>query len=469
MAADTKNNNFKQVAFGIESQFSQGDPSTLAAADAKLRISSASAPADDGRIATEFLTASFTPEASRTGALTRGLAFETEIAGPTSATVTDQAQWGKFLRCCGVRVDTLARIAIGAVADGPFQHLEVVTQATSAAEGLVIMNTKTGEAYLYLIETSGEFDGTNVITGATSGATVTPSGDDVDYGLAYRPWTHALSEIPLTGSVTGGPFTAGEKITGGTSGATGYVWEETADGATGLLVRHVAGTFESETLTGASSGATVSATGDAAQTHAPSGYMRLFEDGGQQSAKGLRGSFTLNLQSGQPGALSFDFNGQNDGHGDAPLLASIAYERTKGPRFVSATISLDHSTAAPFTELPVTGLVVTGQNTLAPVEAADSGNGVEGMRIGGRDHTVALTANSVQAGQYDWLTKHEADTTLELKAQWGTVASNIFIFYAPALQVESGTPGESNALRNDEWTLRPTGTKDDADWVLCQI
>ena len=59
-------------------------------------------------------------------------------------------------------------------AAGAFQGGEKVTQATSLAEGRVIQRVQSGAAgYLQVYVTSGTFDGTHVITGATSGATAT--------------------------------------------------------------------------------------------------------------------------------------------------------------------------------------------------------------------------------------------------------------------------------------------------------
>lgn len=67
------------------------------------------------------------------------------------------------------------------------------------------------------------------------------------------PSTGATGQI-LHGSVTGGPFTVNEKITGGTSGATGYM---TSDASGKMLVYNVTGTFSTgETITGLSSAAT---------------------------------------------------------------------------------------------------------------------------------------------------------------------------------------------------------------------
>ncbi len=72
----------------------------------------------------------------------------------------------------------------------------------------------------------------------------------------WRDLTSEASRIVI-GAVTGGPFQAGETVTGGTSSATGTVLIAAADGALYLYIRLLTGTFQAdETLTGGTSGAT---------------------------------------------------------------------------------------------------------------------------------------------------------------------------------------------------------------------
>lgn len=72
------------------------------------------------------------------------------------------------------------------------------------------------------------------------------------------------------GTVTSGPFVHNETITGGTSGATGRVLYDTANGASAILYVPMSGTFQSaETITGGTSGASATSSGT------PAGYGRL--------------------------------------------------------------------------------------------------------------------------------------------------------------------------------------------------
>ena len=78
---------------------------------------------------------------------------------------------------------------------GSFQQGETITQATSGAVGIV---TSTQTGYLYYKSTSGTFNTTNVVTGGTSGATMTPSavGGQSNYILVLS----SASAVPQVGA-----------------------------------------------------------------------------------------------------------------------------------------------------------------------------------------------------------------------------------------------------------------------------
>jgi hypothetical protein len=78
---------------------------------------------------------------------------------------------------------------------GSFQQGETITQATSGATGIV---TSVQTGYLYYKSTSGTFNTTNVVTGGTSGATMTPSvvGGQANYILVLS----SVSAVPQVGA-----------------------------------------------------------------------------------------------------------------------------------------------------------------------------------------------------------------------------------------------------------------------------
>lgn len=91
------------------------------------------------------------------------------------------------------------KIPIGAsVPSGSgFVRGEKITQATSAAEGEilgVVTDTGTSLGFLVVAPRVGTFDGTNLITGATSSATVTPSTTPITYIRNVVFWVYSATE-----------------------------------------------------------------------------------------------------------------------------------------------------------------------------------------------------------------------------------------------------------------------------------
>jgi len=87
------------------------------------------------------------------------------------------------------KLDCVNTRCVGTVGDGPFTQGEIVTQATSGATGIFDENVGTGATAWSLIyrTTTTEFDTTNEITGADSGATLTPTA--VVAPPHWTPWT----------------------------------------------------------------------------------------------------------------------------------------------------------------------------------------------------------------------------------------------------------------------------------------
>ena len=65
------------------------------------------------------------------------------------------------------------------------------SQATSLAAGMVVRTCINGDAKLYFTVLSGTFNGADVITGSSSGATATPSAVPAAAGYAYHPVTNS--------------------------------------------------------------------------------------------------------------------------------------------------------------------------------------------------------------------------------------------------------------------------------------
>lgn len=80
---------------------------------------------------------------------------------------------------------TVYKVPVNTASTGTFQKGEKITQATSGAEGEIIgfmYDAGTpANSYLTILTRTGTFDGTNLITGAKSGATITPNATPIAY------------------------------------------------------------------------------------------------------------------------------------------------------------------------------------------------------------------------------------------------------------------------------------------------
>lgn len=136
------------------------------------------------------------------GQTTGELAFSVELAGnssmATGSGAFDPPRFDALLRGCGLAKVVVKKLTIGAVTNGPFRHGEAISQATSGATGVVVGDVYTGTTRIFVQVSSGTFDGTNVITGETSGATATPSAVSSDTYVAYRLVSDPANQEPIT-------------------------------------------------------------------------------------------------------------------------------------------------------------------------------------------------------------------------------------------------------------------------------
>lgn len=194
----------RQIALAIED--TEGTAQSLAAADAKLLVS-----ANDlaylnqtELFARNIVQSSLSRHNSLVGVELGGVTATVELRGSGSVATASPPSWKSFSRACGFVWSEAKKLTIGAITSGPFQHGETVTQATSGATARVFGRTANGVTTLHLIPVTGTLDGTNGLTGGTSGATATPSA------LAVGGWVlePGSSSIP---SATIGVFHDGVK------------------------------------------------------------------------------------------------------------------------------------------------------------------------------------------------------------------------------------------------------------------
>jgi hypothetical protein len=92
------------------------------------------------------------------------------------------------------------RIPITAAPSGTFLRGETITQATSAAEGELmgfVWDSVGSSGYLAVLPRTGTFNNSNVITGSTSAATVTPTGTIITFAREVMFFKPGSSNVTL--------------------------------------------------------------------------------------------------------------------------------------------------------------------------------------------------------------------------------------------------------------------------------
>ena len=114
------------------------------------------------------------------------LTFAVEMGGNSSMPIAvyNGPRFDPLLRACGLEAVAAVSLATGAITSGPFRHAETLSQGASN-QGTCIGDWYTGSGAIYAEETSGAFGTSGNVSGATSGATVSPSGAGNDV-KAYR-------------------------------------------------------------------------------------------------------------------------------------------------------------------------------------------------------------------------------------------------------------------------------------------
>lgn len=172
---------------GVKVETTCGVEQALVAADFSIRASEISAEINSQLIENNALSPYLSPKAAQAGEQTGSAKVTAFLVG--SGVPANKPEIDQLLAISSMSSTAVMKVAIGAVSAGPFRRGEVINQATSLAVGRVVLPCKTGDAFLYLTVTSGTFNGTNIITGATSSATTTPSASPVAAGWRYAPDT----------------------------------------------------------------------------------------------------------------------------------------------------------------------------------------------------------------------------------------------------------------------------------------
>jgi hypothetical protein len=190
------------------------------------------------------------------------------------------------------------------------------------------------------------------------------------------------------------------------------------------------------------------------------GYM----DGLLYKVFGARGTFSIALQAGQPGKISFNFTGIYGGKSDAAVPAINSFDTTrppvwKDPDGFSGVMSINRAEAA------VRTLGFENGNQLVYPDNPNALEGFDPTEIVSRQMAASLDPLATLIATRDLLADMQAGTQRIVHARYGTVAGNRFMMTMPAAQPVGVTPGDREGLMTEDVRLFPSG--EDAGCFLC--
>jgi hypothetical protein len=420
----------------------------------------------------DIARASFTPLAPLAGAVLGQCSFSLEAAS-TGTTITGVPNFDVPLRACNFRRELVHRLTIGAIGgSGTFLHGETVSQASSGATGIVIGNTVNGETYLYISQANGlgtaTFNAINLITGATSGATATPTAYNADYAFGYWPISQPLHNLTFASAVTSGSIVAGDTIRGVTSGAIAIaaVDATTALGTTQTLhVRRVLGTFqanESVTLNG--SAFATALINNAAQAFssvdsaaplatkipvAPSISIGLCKDGVRESLYNCRGNVTISGNIGEPLIFAFTFSGIKNAVADAGNISGVTYSDRLPPVLLGATMRVGDpgiSTVGAERTLCATSLSVEMGNDIQYRRCMNAATGIDGIYINGRNPTGSFDPELQPEADFDYMNNYFTTGNVRMQMDVGSTTADKFRIKLHNMAISSVGQGDRNGI-----------------------
>jgi len=242
------------------------------------------------------------------------------------------------------------------------------------------------------------------------------------------------------GTITSGPFQAGERVTQATSGAIGIVMFETADGTTTLWLLPVSGTFDNvNDLTGGTSGASATPSAasqgvaiawrpDSDRDTVPSLTIGGYFDGKRHVIRGARGTVTFAGTRGEIVMMQFEFTGVYDATTDVSLI-SPSPDSPIPPSFLDVSLVLQGGYSAVFQALSI-----AMNSEVSERENANNADGIESFLLAGRNPQMTIDPEQALVATHDFYGILRAGTTGRMEFQYGSTSGNRFRFGAPSTQ-----------------------------------
>ncbi len=448
-----------QLAMALEA--AEGTAETLAASDVR-EVFDPSLSWDVSMFERNPVRSHMGRKKSKVGTKALGFAYTEEFRGSGSASAAPD--FFKDLQLAGFQLEAAKSITIGAISGGPFQHNETVTGGTSGATGRVVFDTADGAAALYVVPIAGTFQSGEVLTGGTSGATATSSAIPASLGVLARPSSARQIYSMGIGAISGGPFTGGERVTGGTSSAKGRVLFDTKNGASTLYLQVLSGTFQSgETLTGEDSGATAtsSSTASLSELVCPAGTMAFYGGLTVHKVRGARSGVKFSFKAGEVPSAAFDAKGIYVSVVDGALFSSgLPSITNEGPVFLGSGVTVG-------SYQPVLDQIeIDMQNQVSAHASAAEASGMLPFLITDRQPQITLDPDVVAEATHPFVADWHGEVERAVDFSWGSSAGNRFRVLVPEVQPNEFSPGDRENIRTRQITGQINSSAVDQDLVI---
>jgi len=274
------------------------------------------------------------------------------------------------------------------------------------------------------------------------------------------------------GTITSGPYTRNETITGA-GGGTGRVL--VAASATRIYYVPIAGALNnSETITG-SGGATAtssSAPYDAGWTVKPRDdgketiSIEHQEDGMAYSATGCMGNFTASFENGKPGYFDFTFQGPENTTGAKVMTTGIVRNTEDPPIINNAGLRINA------VDVTVRNAVMDAGNTVVNRPDFNTINpGFISAYISGREPKITMTMEMPPAATLDLYALWKAGTKVPVKFACGTAVGKTVHVFADLSQIVGVTQGDGDGIRlaDVEFALTGATGKSEDEWEIVMV
>jgi len=413
-----------------------------------------------------YKRASFTTIEGLAGLKTGSFRFQLEMAGHAIAT-PDLPVWDLFMQACGFKSATTTSVPFTGESGGPFRHGETVTASGTGASGTATVvhdtyGTAAGAGTVYLADDTVVWAtaGATTLTGGTSGATciVGAGVSSSDAGQSWWPINEPT--LMLTHSGTPQP-TVGEVLTGDTSGAKALIVSNPT--ATTTVVRLYNGIMFSstETITDTTNGAAFETLSAAVQQDIPSISMGLIEDGIAKRLSGCRGNWSMEANVGEPGVMTFEFQGKSEAPLDQSLIdeSTITFESKVPPVLLSSALIFgtegDGDSGSDYS--PRFGSIGFNlNNDVNPRIDANNATGILEMLITARAASGSFDPEIDLEASYSILANFRAGTIMRSKFNVGTAAGNRFYCTIPGMQATGLNTGERAGVSNRAFEFMAT-------------